>query len=110
MSIKLDLNPSSRLEANLDGITRLPRLNELELSKYSSSPTFTYALYSKPWDPFNKPVPPPNFAALINIMESLDIEQDPYVLQCRAHLEQMEKQSAEATAFEQKLAKKIRKG
>ena len=62
-------------------------------------------MYSEPESPFST-----NLSSLYWIISSLDIEQDPYVINLRAQLKKTTKGSADYRRIDQSLSKVVRKG
>ena len=93
------------IESNLDSIIRSPRRHRSELALYVHRPVFRHIMYSQPEDPFST-----NLASLISIINTLDIEQDPYVINLRTQLKKATRGSADYHRVDQKLSKVLRSG
>ncbi|KAI0052736.1 P-loop containing nucleoside triphosphate hydrolase protein [Auriscalpium vulgare] len=98
----------SKIESNLDCIIRAPLLYREELAGFVHRPEFKHVIY--PASPYQMIGPPPsrNVASLANVLQSLNIDDDPYVLGLRQQLSKMRK-GPEWTRIDQKLSKTISK-
>ncbi|KAH9948839.1 P-loop containing nucleoside triphosphate hydrolase protein [Amylocystis lapponica] len=95
------------LEKNLDCIIRSPRTNRDELDQYVHKPVFSYVLYAAP-DYSYDDLPSLNYVALQAVVDSLNIENDPYVKSLRAQLAKA-RTSGEIIRLDQALSKAIDK-
>ncbi|KAF8428422.1 hypothetical protein L210DRAFT_3764899 [Boletus edulis BED1] len=96
------------LEINLDSVIRSPRQHRGGLEAYVHRPEFRHVLYSVPWKYSTCYMASKNFLALKNVAESMDIENDPYVLFLRGILAKTPP-GPERTRLDQKLSKTILK-
>lgn len=94
----------SMLEKNLDCIIRAPRRTRAELAQFVHRPIFQHVMYN-PW-----PDPPfsTNLAVISNIVRSLQIEKDPYVISLRRQLATAQPLTSEYFRLDQKLSLTIR--
>ncbi|THG98355.1 hypothetical protein EW026_g3818 [Hermanssonia centrifuga] len=76
-----------KIENNLDSTIRSSRLNRKELAKHVHRPSFKYVVYSAA-DAVGT-VPSKNTAALLHVVDNMDIEDDPYVVAMRTQLAKM---------------------
>ncbi|KXN86833.1 Dicer-like protein 2 [Leucoagaricus sp. SymC.cos] len=92
------------LEKNLDCIIRSPRLNRTELESFVHRPVFQHVMYEL-WEtpPFST-----NLASISNIVQSLKVEEDPYVISLRQQLSSAPPHSSEYNRTDQKLSTTIR--
>lgn len=98
----------STLEKNLDSTIRSPQKHRDELLNYVHRPTFRHVLYFRA-EPYEKShLASPNIQALTRVIESMNIEQDPYVLTLRGELRKASA-SLERHRIDQKLSKVISK-
>ncbi|KAI1794925.1 P-loop containing nucleoside triphosphate hydrolase protein [Ganoderma leucocontextum] len=77
------------LERNLDSTIRSSRNNRDELAQHVHRPEFKHIIYASPvhvWDG----VPSVNYKALANLVSTLDIEKDPYVIALRERLAKLQ--------------------
>ena len=93
------------IECNLDSIIRSPRRHRSELALYVHRPVFRHIMYSQPEFPFST-----NLASLFSVINTLDIEQDPYVINLRSQLQKATRGSADYHRIDQKLSKVVQKG
>ncbi|KAH9482151.1 Dicer-like protein 2 [Psilocybe cubensis] len=96
-----------KIEGNLDSTIRAPRKNRTELAQYVHRPIFKHVMYYPPAE--SNPFFSTNLASLSDIIQTLDIEKDPYVISLRAQLARISKGSAEYRRLDQKLSKVIEK-
>lgn len=91
------------LERNLDSIIHTPRLSRTELAEFVHRPTFRHAMYSG-WkvQPFST-----NLAAVFSIIQTLKIDDDPYVISLREQLSRAILHSPEYRRIDQKLSSTI---
>ena len=73
------------LEKNLDSTIRSSRNNRDELAKHVHRPEFKHIIYASPVHTRDG-IPSVNYKALSNVMLTLDIEKDPYVIALRERL------------------------
>ncbi|EMD40161.1 hypothetical protein CERSUDRAFT_112373 [Gelatoporia subvermispora B] len=95
------------LEKNLDSVIRSTRLNQDELAQHVHRPVFQHLLYTIPeydWDH----IPSRNYQALRAVVDSLNIEDDPYVASLRQQLAKLPP-GDERVRVDQKLSKTIGK-
>ena len=78
---------SSVLEGNLDCTIRAPRLHRQELGGFVHRPTLKHVFYTPP-NYLSRPYSP-NLAALEAVIETLNIEDDPYVKSLRRQFSQL---------------------
>lgn len=102
-----DLGPLSAIESNLDSTIRAPRQNREELAKFVHRPVFKHIFYSRPEEP-DLPFST-NLASLCSIIETLEIENDPYVHSLRQQLGKAVPNTPEYNRLDQKLSKCIMK-
>ncbi|KAJ8468915.1 hypothetical protein ONZ45_g17069 [Pleurotus djamor] len=95
------------LETNLDATIRSPRIHRQELTQHVYRPTFHHVTYKLP-EPGNLPFST-NLAALSYLVNSLKIEQDPYVKFLRKRLAELPNQAPERFRLDQQLSKAIYK-
>ncbi|KAF5349213.1 hypothetical protein D9756_009505 [Leucocoprinus leucothites] len=91
------------LEKNLDCIIRSPRLRRDELLQFVHRPVFRHIMYNS-WSspPFST-----NLACISNVIKSLKIEEDPYVISLRKQLSTAQPGSREYHRIDQKLSTTI---
>ncbi|KAK7033164.1 hypothetical protein R3P38DRAFT_2520860 [Favolaschia claudopus] len=90
------------IEHNLDCIIRSPRRERAELNAFVHRPVFKTVLYSADDTQFST-----NLAAFQFVVDSLDIETDPYVLKLRKDLAKATRKTIEYDRLDQKLSKTI---
>ncbi|KAF9234154.1 hypothetical protein BU15DRAFT_90083 [Melanogaster broomeanus] len=95
------------LEMNLDSVIRSPRHNRDELEAHVHRPVFKHVLYDPPPPYSTCHLASKNFQALENVADSMNIEQDPYVLSLRNQLAKLSP-GQDRTRLDQKLSKTIR--
>lgn len=95
------------LEKNLDSVIRSTRLNRDELAQHVHRPVFKHVLYSAPEYDWSN-VPSRNYQALQAVVDSLNIEDDPYVKTLRQQLAKLPP-GDERIRVDQKLSKTINK-
>ncbi|OCH83851.1 P-loop containing nucleoside triphosphate hydrolase protein, partial [Obba rivulosa] len=95
------------LEKNLDSVIRSTRLNRDELSQHVHRSVFKHLLYAAPVYDWEN-VPSRNYQALRAVVDSLYIEDDPYVKGLRQQLAKLPL-GDERTRIDQKLSKTIGK-
>ena len=93
------------IESNLDSIIRSPRRHRSELALFVHRPIFRHIMYSQPVSPFST-----NLASLSSVINTLNIEQDPYVIDLRAQLKKATRGSADYRRIDQKISKVVQKG
>ena len=96
---------SRTIESNLVSVIRSPRRHRSELALFVHRPVFRHIMYSQPESPFST-----NLASLFSIIDTLDIEQDPYVINLRSQLRKATKGSADYRRIDQTLSKVVQKG
>ena len=96
---------TSTIECNLDSIIRSPRRHRSELALFVHRPVFRHIMYSQSEYLFST-----NLASLFSTISTLDIEQDPYVINLRSQLKKAEWGSADYHRIDQKLSKVVQKG
>ncbi|KAF8843847.1 P-loop containing nucleoside triphosphate hydrolase protein [Paxillus ammoniavirescens] len=96
------------LETNLDSVIRSPRRNRDELEAHVHRPVFKHVLYDSPPPYSTCHLASQNLQALKRVVDSMDIEQDPFVLSLRSQLETMPP-GQDRTRVDQKLSKTIQK-
>ncbi|KAF8838264.1 P-loop containing nucleoside triphosphate hydrolase protein [Paxillus ammoniavirescens] len=96
------------LEMNLDSVIRSPRQNRDELEAHVHRPVFKHVLYDPPPPYATCHLASKNLQALKRVVDSMDINQDPYVLSLRGQLARMPP-GQDRTRVDQKLSKTIRK-
>ncbi|KAI8994244.1 P-loop containing nucleoside triphosphate hydrolase protein [Trametes punicea] len=77
------------LEKNLDSTIRSSRRNRDELAQHVYRPEFKHVLYESPIHTWED-VPSMNYQALRDVVDTLDIENDPYVISLRSRLAKLE--------------------
>lgn len=77
------------LEKNLDSTIRSSRNNRDELAQHVHRPEFKHIIYASPVHTWNG-IPSVNYQALSNVMLTLDIEKDPYVIALRERLAKLQ--------------------
>ncbi|CAA7270275.1 unnamed protein product [Cyclocybe aegerita] len=92
------------IESNLDSTIRAPRRNREELAQYVHRPIFKHVMYIRSEDGFST-----NLAALSAVLETMNIENDPYVKSLRSQLSRAGPGSPEYRRIDQKLSKVIEK-
>ncbi|KAK0444119.1 hypothetical protein EV421DRAFT_2081413 [Armillaria borealis] len=96
----------SKIEGNLDSVIRTPRRNREELAKHVHRPVFKHARYDSPDDaPFST-----NLESLRQVVGTLNIDNDPYIISLRRDLDRASPRSREHYRLDQKLSKAILKG
>ncbi|KAG6872281.1 hypothetical protein C0995_011318 [Termitomyces sp. Mi166 len=95
------------IEENLDSTIRTPRHHKDELAKFVYRPIFKHVLFDPP-DIANPPFST-NLAALIAVVKSIDIQNDPYVHSLRKQLSRAIRGTAEYRRIDQMLSKVIQK-
>ena len=95
------------IESNLDSIIRSPLRHRSELALFVHRPVFRHIIYSQPEFPFST-----NLASLMSVISTLDIQQDPHVINLRAQLKEREatQGSADYLRMDQELSKVLLKG
>ena len=93
------------IESNLDSIIRSPRRHRSELALFVHRPVFRHIMYSQPEFLFST-----NLASIDSIISTLDIEDDPYVINLRSQLKKATSGSADYHRIDQKLSKVVQKG
>ncbi|TFY79805.1 hypothetical protein EWM64_g4204 [Hericium alpestre] len=97
-----------KIESNLDSVIRAPLLYREELAGFVHRPEFRHVIYAHPPYYYDGTPPSRNLVSLKQVVESLEIEEDPYVLSLRDKLKKLP-QGAERDREDQKLSKTIRK-
>lgn len=92
------------IEANLDSVIRSSRFNREELATFVHRPEFRYILYNQTL--FTGVLPSKYLNALYPLVESLDIERDPYVLALRSQLAKLPP-GEQRNRVDQKLSKTL---
>lgn len=92
------------IESNLDSIIRSPRRHRSELALFVHRPVFRHIMYYPTDPPFST-----NLASLFSIFDTLDIENDPYVINLRGQLKKATQGTAEYRRIDQKLSKVVQK-
>ena len=92
------------IESNLDSIIRSPRRHRSELALFVHRPVFKHIMYYQP-----EPLFSTNLASLLSIVNVLDIEDDPYVINLRDQLKKATRGTADYHRIDQKLSKVIQK-
>ncbi|KIJ13098.1 hypothetical protein PAXINDRAFT_136464 [Paxillus involutus ATCC 200175] len=96
------------LEMNLDSVIRSPRQNRDELEAHVHRPVFKHVLYDSPPPYATCHSASKNMQALKRVVDSMDINRDPYVLALRGQLGRMPP-GQDRTRVDQKLSKTIQK-
>lgn len=96
---------SRTIEGNLDSVIRAPQIHRNELANYVHRPNFKHILYP-PQDLVDIPFST-NLAALEAVLDTLDIEDDPYVKSLRARLRKLPQNSDDYRKVDQLLSKTI---
>ncbi|KAF9222860.1 P-loop containing nucleoside triphosphate hydrolase protein [Gyrodon lividus] len=96
------------LEMNLDSVIRSPRQNRGELEAHVHRPVFKHVLYDSPQSYSTCHLASKNVQALKCVVDSMDIEKDPYVVSLRHQLGNMSP-GQDRTRVDQKLSKTIQK-
>ncbi|PBL04406.1 P-loop containing nucleoside triphosphate hydrolase protein [Armillaria gallica] len=95
----------SKIEGNLDSVIRTPRRNREELAKHVHRPVFKHVRYDPPDDaPFST-----NLESLRQVVGTLNIDKDPYIISLRRNLDRVSPRSPEHYRLDQKLSKAILK-
>ncbi|KAK0193303.1 hypothetical protein F5146DRAFT_1133975 [Armillaria mellea] len=95
----------SKIEGNLDSVIRTPRRNREELEKHVHRPVFKHVRYDSPDDPpFST-----NLESLRQVVATLNIDNDPYIISLRRDLERASPRSREHYRLDQKLSQAILK-
>ncbi|KAK0193260.1 hypothetical protein F5146DRAFT_925200 [Armillaria mellea] len=94
-----------KIEGNLDSVILTSRNNRNELEKHVHRPVFRHVRYDPPDDSLLST----NLANLQQIVDNLDIENDPYVISLRRDLARTSPDSSEHNQLDQKLSKTILK-
>ncbi|OSX59637.1 hypothetical protein POSPLADRAFT_1149188 [Postia placenta MAD-698-R-SB12] len=95
------------LEHNLDSTIRSSSRNRAELAQYVHRPIFKHVIYDLP-DYAEGPIPSQNYNSLQKVVDSLNIENDPYVRSLRAQLAKA-RSADERRRIDQKLSKTVDK-
>ncbi|KAF8963391.1 hypothetical protein BDZ97DRAFT_1919826 [Flammula alnicola] len=95
------------IESNLDSTIRAPRRHRSELAQYVHRPIFKHVMYYLPDD--SNPFFSTNLASLSAIINTLNINKDPYVISLRDQLQRMGRGSFDYNRVDQKLSKVIQK-
>ena len=93
------------IEKNLKSIIRSPTRHRSELALFVHRPIYRHIIYSQPESPFST-----NLASLISIINTLDIQQDPCIINLRIQLNEATKGSQEYLRIDQELSKVVQKG
>ena len=94
------------LERNLDSVIRRPRRHRGQLEAFVHPPEFRHVLYNVPWKYDDCDLPSKNLRALKQVEESMNIENDPFVLSLRETLAKRPP-GPDRTRLDQKLSKTI---
>ncbi|KAI0314067.1 hypothetical protein OF83DRAFT_1165350 [Amylostereum chailletii] len=97
-----------KIEANLDCIIRAPQMHRAELAGFVYPPEFKYVVYTAPEYQLEGIPPTASLVSLKTVLDSLEIEEDPYVIALREKL-QRTPPGAERTRTDQKLSKTVSK-
>ncbi|KAJ7104097.1 hypothetical protein B0H15DRAFT_8026 [Mycena belliarum] len=92
------------IETNLDSTIRAPRRQREELAKFVHRPVFKHVLFKPDPEPFST-----NLAAFHYVLQSLDIDTDPYVVSLRKKLAKITPNTVEYTRVDQQLSATILK-
>ncbi|KAG5643730.1 hypothetical protein DXG03_009720 [Asterophora parasitica] len=95
------------IEENLDSTIRAPRRHREELAKFVHRPDFRHIMFNLP-DEFDPPFST-NLATLSSVLETINIEDDPYVQSLRDQLSRATRGTTEYYRLDQKLSKVILK-
>ncbi|KAJ7227232.1 hypothetical protein GGX14DRAFT_418753 [Mycena pura] len=90
------------IEKNLNCTICAPILSKEELAQFVHRPIFKHVLYRPDPGPFST-----NLAAFAHVFQSMDIEDDPYVLHMRKELQGKVRGTAEHSRLDQRLSKTI---
>ncbi|KAI0074129.1 P-loop containing nucleoside triphosphate hydrolase protein [Panus rudis PR-1116 ss-1] len=100
------------IESNLDCVIRSSRYNREELAQYVHRPVFKRVLYPLPeayaYDEISWSGPSRNIIALNEVIRSLNIDEDPYVISLRQQLQKLP-QGIQRARIDQRLSKTIDK-
>jgi endoribonuclease Dicer len=97
-----------QLEFNLDSIICAPLLFREDLKRCVHRPRLKRVIYAEPEYYFESTPPSRNLQSLKSVVDSLDIEEDPYVLNLRAELElQQHKPGPKRDRLDQRLSRAI---
>ncbi|KAK0222957.1 hypothetical protein EDD85DRAFT_778913 [Armillaria nabsnona] len=94
-----------KIEGNLDSVIRTSRRNRDELAKHVYRPVFKHVRYDPPDDALLST----NLANLQQVVDNLDIENDPHIISLRRDLARTSPDSSEHNQLDQKLSKTISK-
>ncbi|KAI0059577.1 P-loop containing nucleoside triphosphate hydrolase protein [Artomyces pyxidatus] len=97
-----------KIESNLDCTIRAPLLFREELAGFVHRPEFKHAVYAAPTYMMVGIPPSKNLSSLANVVNALNIEDDPYVHSLREELRNLAP-GPERTRLDQKLSKTINK-
>ncbi|KAK0494093.1 hypothetical protein EDD18DRAFT_1356040 [Armillaria luteobubalina] len=93
-----------KIEGNLDSVIRTPRRNREELAKHVHQPDFKHIRYDSSGDAqFST-----NLDSLRQVINTLNIENDPSIISLRHDLNRVTPGSPEYYRLDQKLSKKVR--
>lgn len=95
---------NSAIEGNLDCVIRAPQLHRSELARYVHRPVFRHIKYSPSNDNFST-----NLASLSAMIKTLDINDDPYVIDLKRKLADSAPGSPDYHRYDQKLSKVVQK-
>ncbi|KAA1474785.1 P-loop containing nucleoside triphosphate hydrolase protein [Dentipellis sp. KUC8613] len=97
-----------KIESNLDCVIRAPLLYREELAGFVHRPEFKYVIYATPNYYYSGTPPSSNLVSLQNVVNALNIDDDPYVHSLREKLTKLPP-GPERDRTDQKLSKTIRK-
>jgi endoribonuclease Dicer len=98
-----------QLELNLDSIIRAPLLFRGELEGFVHRPHFKHVIYAEPEYLLEGTPPSRSLQSLKSVVASLNIEEDPWVLNLRAELQRHEP-GPKRNKIDQRLSRAIHKG
>lgn len=88
---------------------RVPLLHENELANHTNTPTLRYSSYEPTWDVFSPGPLPVCLQWCRDVIASLDIEEDPWVINGRKKLQDLGRDKQPTEDFERNLASVISK-
>jgi endoribonuclease Dicer len=97
------------LERNLGAVVRVPLLHNNELAHHTNTPTLRYSTYEPSWDVFSPGPLPVCLQWCRDVIASLDIEEDPWVINGRKKLQELDRHKTSTENFERNLANVIAK-
>jgi endoribonuclease Dicer len=95
------------IEDNLDSVILAPSANREEYAQHTHRPVFKHLMYTTPFFASTRQFPARNLVALAAVVNSINIENDPYVQSLRQRLATFQPASAEWTRIDQRLSKTI---